>query len=172
MNFFHAISMVLEENENVSFMIGGNGPLSSQIDAEIKRGNLNRRVKNVGWISHDDELPVYLNTLKILVLPSYSEGLPAVILEAMACGTPVLVTPVGGLPEIVKNGQTGFLLKDNSPECIAKNIIDVLKCENLDEVSRKARNIILQNFTYEVAVRKYRSLLSQLRGDLNFSGES
>ena len=77
--------------------------------------HVNKNVTLVGWISHD-ELPSYLNMLKLLVVPSYTEGLPNIVIEAMSCGTPVLATPVGGVPDLIEDGITGFILEDNFPE--------------------------------------------------------
>lgn len=65
----------------------------------MKQSNLNDKVSLVGRVSYD-EVPRYLNQLKLLVILSYSEGFPNTVLEAMACGTPVLATRVGAVPDI------------------------------------------------------------------------
>lgn len=57
--------------------------------------------------------------------------------EAMACDTPVLATPVGGVPDVIKDGKTRFIMGDNSPECIAKNVIRALEHPNPEEIIRK-----------------------------------
>jgi glycosyltransferase involved in cell wall biosynthesis len=113
------------------------------------------------WIPHD-ELPRYLNELKLLILPSYTEGLPTGVLEAMACGTLVLATPVGAIPDVIKDGETGFIMENNSPECIAENVEKVLNCPNLDEIVKSARELVVKEFTYETAVDRYRKMLSYL----------
>jgi len=107
-------------------------------------------------------IPDYLNELSLLVLPSESEGLPGVILEAMACGTPVLATPVGAIPDIVKDAETGFILEDSSPECIAGNVMRALKHPDLIRITRNARKLIKQNYTYKTMVNNYEQILSKL----------
>lgn len=127
----------------------------------MEKNNLNDKVKPAGWIPHD-ELPDYRNGLKLLVLPSYTEGLPNIMLEAMACGTPVLATSVGGIPDVIKDGETGFIMENNSPECIAENVMRVLNHPNLDKIVKNARKLVEKEFTYEAAVGRYRMILKEL----------
>ena len=117
------------------------------------------KVEVPGWISHDKDLTSYLNELKVLVLASYSEGLPAIVQEAMACGVVVLATPVGGIPDLVKDGETGFILEDDSPECIAGNIIRVSERPDLEEISHNARRLIEKEYTFNVIAEKWQHLL-------------
>ena len=77
----------------------------------------------------------------------------------MGCGTPVLATSVGGAPDLIKDGNTGFIMKDNSPECIAKNVMRALEHPNLDEIVKNARALVEREFTYEAAVERYRKIL-------------
>ena len=93
------------------------------------------------------ELPDYLTRLKLLVLPSYTEGLPNNVLEAMACGTPVLATSVGAIPDVVpRDKETGFLVRDNSPPCLAKNIVEALTDPELKRIALNARNFVENEF--------------------------
>lgn len=157
--FTRAIPKVLERKSEVTFLIGGDGYLRDQIKKYIDEKHLNHKVKTPGWISRE-KLPKYLNELKLLVLPSYTEGLPNIMLEAMACGTPVLSTDVGGIPDIIHNEQTGFLMKENSPECIAENIISVLDHPDLQRVADRAWALVEREFTYEAAVERYSKVLN------------
>jgi glycosyltransferase involved in cell wall biosynthesis len=104
-------------------------------------------------------MPDYFNELKLLVVPSYSEGLPGTLLEAMACGTPALATPVGGIAEVIKDGETGFLLPDNSPQSIAQNVIRVLNYPNLAQIADNARALIEREYSFQAAVERYRRIL-------------
>ena len=114
-----------------------------------------------GWISHED-LPDYLNRLRLLIIPSYSEGLPNIMLEAMACGTPVLATPVGAIPDIIKDGETGFIMENNTPACIAENINRVLKDTNLEKIAADAKKVVEENFTFESSVKTWKILLEDI----------
>ena len=162
LNFVKAIPEVLKERDDLEFLIGGDGQLRNEIEADLDENNLNRKVKLVGWIPHD-KLPDYLNELKLVVLPSYTEGLPNIMLEAMACGTPVLASPVGSIPDLIEDGKTGFILGNNSPECIAKNVIRVLEHPNRDKIVKNARKLIEKEYTYEGTAERYRKILENIR---------
>ncbi|PXF51584.1 MAG: hypothetical protein C4B55_04235 [Candidatus Methanophagaceae archaeon] len=161
LNFAKAIPLILKEKSDLEFLIGGDGPLFDEINEELKNNGSYDKVKFTGWIPHN-ELPNYLNELKLILLPSYSEGLPAIVQEGMACGAVVLATPVGSIPDVIKDGETGFILEDNSPECIAKNVIRALEHPNLEEIVKNARNLIEEEYSYEVMVRKCRDSLDEL----------
>lgn len=154
-NFARAIPLVLDRISNARFLICGEGQIYSELGEYSDRENLNSKVNLPGWIPHD-KLPTYFNDLKLLVLPSFTEGLPNVMLEAMACGTPVLATTVGAIPDVIKDNETGFILEDNSPECIARSVVRVLNHPKLEEIARNARALVEREFTYETAVENYR----------------
>ena len=161
MNFVKAMPLVLEKSNTVEFLIGGYGPLQNKIGAKTKEDNLSQNANLVGYI-HPNELVDHLNQLKLFVLPSYSEGLPIGVLEAMACGTPVLATPVGGIPDVIKDGETGFIIENNTPECIAKNVIRTLEHPNLEEIVKNARKVIEKEYGYEAAVERYSKILENI----------
>ena len=81
---------------------------------------------------------------------------------AMACGAVVLATPVGGVPDLIKDEETGFILEDNSPECIAENVMRALNHPELDKIMNNARKLIEAEYTYEAAVERYRKILKNL----------
>jgi len=142
-------------------LIGGDGSLKDSIVATLQDEGLTARVDLPGWISHDD-LPAYLNQLRLLVLPSYTEGLPNIMLEAMACGTPVLATPVGAIPDVIRDEKTGFIMEDNSPECIAENVVRALEHPDLEEIAEVGRRFVGEEFTFERAVERWREVLEQV----------
>ena len=161
LNFAKAIPLILKERSDLDFLIGGNGALFDKIKNELKNNGSYDKVELTGWISHD-ELPKYLNELKLIVAPSYTEGgVPTVIMEAMACGTVSLVTPVASV-DVIKDGESGFILENNSPECIAKNVIRALEHPNLDEIVNNACNLLEEEFSYEKVVKQYRDIIYRM----------
>jgi glycosyltransferase involved in cell wall biosynthesis len=160
-NFIRAIPEVLKVMCEVRFLICGDGPLRGEIESELRKQNLQNEVELDGWISHD-HLPQYLNKLKLIVLPSYYEGLPNIMVEAMACGTPILATPVGAIPDFIRDGEIGFILENNSPECISQNIIRALNHPDLEQIGDKGMTFAEKEFCFEKAVDSYREVLNTL----------
>ncbi len=160
-NFIAAMPLILEQRNEIEFLVGGDGPLFDQVEVQLKDDGLQERVRLTGLIPHG-EVADYWNKLKLFVLPSKAEGLPRAMLEAMACGTPVLATPVGGIPDIIKDAETGFIMPANSPECIAENVVRALEHPKLDEIVSNARKLVEEGYSYEVVVEKYRQMLSEI----------
>ncbi len=159
-NFIEAIPLIAEQHNDIEFSIAGGGTLLTEIKTIIEK-HRNTRVSIRNWIPHD-ETPAYLNALDLLVIPSYWEDLPSVMLEAMACGTPVLAAPVAGIVDVIKDGETGFLLDNNSPESITNNVIRVLNSPNLSKVAKNGRSLIEHEYSYSAAVERYRKIMNSL----------
>ncbi len=156
-NFAISIQRISKMRNDIEFIIGGDGPLREEVELIIK----NKDKILAGKIPHE-KIPNYLNDLKLLVLPSYTEGLPNIVLEAMACGTPVLATPVGAIPDIIKDCETGFIMENNSPDCIAKNVIRALEYPYIEKIVRNAHAIVEKKYTYEKAVERYSYVLNNI----------
>lgn len=161
LNLIRAIPQILQIRDEIKFVVGGDGQQKSEIDKYLAENDLHDKVVLSGWISHDN-LPSYLNQLKLLVLPSYTEGLPNIMLEAMACGTPVLSTSVGAITDFIKDEDTGFIMENNTPDCIAENILRALNHANLERISQNARSLIESQFTYEKSTENYKNVLLNL----------
>ena len=160
-NLIHAIPLVLDRQRDLEFTIIGDGPQYKEITGIVEADNLSSVVKLTGWVPHA-ELPEHMNEMQLLVLPSLTEGLPTIALEAMACGTPVLATPVGGVPELIRDGETGFILENNSPHTIAQGIIRALSYPNIEKIIRNAHTLIEKEYTYEATTARYRNLITSL----------
>ncbi|MFC1985415.1 glycosyltransferase family 4 protein [Chloroflexota bacterium] len=169
-NFIKAVPLILDKQEEIEFVIGGDGPLFGKIKEEVKERGLYNKVELVGWIPTKEQLSLLLNRLKLLVLPSCSEGVPTIILEAMACGTPVLLTPVGGVPDVIKDRETGYILENNSPESIVAGVIRALNCPRFGVIAKNAHDLIQKEYIYEVVVDRHRKILNDLCQGLNKNG--
>jgi len=161
LNFVRAVPKVLEKKRGASFAIGGGGHLYDQVTERLKNEKLNDKVKMFGRISHET-VPEFLNELKLLVIPSYTEGLPNVMLEAMACGTPVLATPVGAISDVLVDGINGFLLESNAEDSIAEAILCILERQDLQEIAEQGVETIKKDFTLESAIGTYKKVLEKV----------
>jgi len=162
MNLVKAIPLILAQYEDVEFLIGGDGPSLPEIEEELKNDQFRGKVTLAGRIP-DEELPQFYNQIKLFVLPSYTEGLPQVILEAMACSTPVLATPVGSIPDVIKDGETGFIMEDNSPESVTRSVIRALKHLHLEDIAKNSRYLMEYDYTFEAAVQRYKTILASMQ---------
>lgn len=161
--FIDAISYLAKETENVEFLIGGSGDMLNTVIEKCKEIERQHNIKIVitGFIK-EEEFPIYLKELKLLVLPTqHAEGLPTIILEAMACGTPVLTRRIGAISDVVIDGQTGFIMENTSPQCIADNMKKVLEYLQLNNIVNNAHELIKKKYSFEAAVERYRCIINQ-----------
>jgi len=120
--FINAATTILKTRK-AEFWIVGNGELKEEIENMITNLKLESYVKIIG---ERDDIPQILSQTDIFVLPTLWEGTPRTIFEAMAAGVPVITTPVGGIPEIIKDNQNGFLVEPKNSEKLAEKILFVL----------------------------------------------
>lgn len=160
-NFVRALPAILNDTKGLRVLIGGDGHLKNSIQSVLQEEKLTDYVDLPGWVSNEN-YPKYLNQLRLLVLSSYTEGLPYTMLEAMTCGTPVLATPVGAIPDIIIDGKTGFIMEDNLPECIAENVSRALRSPNLDKIAENGRRFVEENFTFEKTTENWNRILNKL----------
>lgn len=161
-NLIESIPLILNHAAEVKFIIGGDGPLRDSLERQIQKANLDDVVTMLGWIPRD-EVCQRLNELKLLVIPSYYDVGPQILFEAMACGTPVLATPVGVVTDVIRDRETGFIMPNNSPECIAENVIRALEYPNLSKIVNNARKLIEREYTYKAAAERYKKIFESIQ---------
>lgn len=145
---------------DTAFTFIGDGDLREWLDDRLADEVAAGHVEMRGWVDHDD-VPVELNRLALVVLVSEAtEGLPTSILEALACGTPVLARPVSGVPDVVRDGETGFRLESTDPDDIEARIRGILDREDLGAVSERGRELVEREYSFEAAQRRYRDILA------------
>ena len=106
---------VAASRPDLRFVTAGIGPWRERLSALDN-------VSTLGPVP-SEEIAGLMAAADVLCLPSYSEGMPNVVLEAGACGLPVVATGVGGIPEVVKDGETGYLVPPRQPERLAEAVI-------------------------------------------------
>jgi glycosyltransferase involved in cell wall biosynthesis len=115
-----AIPAILRRHPGAEFWLGGDGDLA-QVQAIIDKEPWGKRVRLLGWVEGQAKDEAFARA-RVFLLPSYNEGLPVAVLEAMAHGVPVITTPVGDIPDAVTNGETGFLIEPGDVEAIADRV--------------------------------------------------
>jgi glycosyltransferase involved in cell wall biosynthesis len=120
-----AAGQILEKAKKpVRFVIAGDGPGRVEIEEKIAQSPWRQ---NITLLGHRNDVPNLLASLDVLVLPSYAhEGIPQIILQAQAAARAVVATTVGGIPEVVEDGVTGFLVPPRNPKALAEKIEELL----------------------------------------------
>jgi glycosyltransferase involved in cell wall biosynthesis len=121
MELLEGFAQIADKHPELHLIYIGNGQMMSLLQEQAKKLNISHKVKFLGNINHDD-VPQWLSHAKALALPSYHEGVPNVLLEAMSCGRPVIATSVGGIPEIIDEKHCGVLILKQSKEAVADAI--------------------------------------------------
>jgi colanic acid/amylovoran biosynthesis glycosyltransferase len=120
-----AIAQLTAEGEEFETILAGDGPMRKVIEERIQQFKLEGRVRITGWLSNESVRKQILDS-RAMVLPSFAEGLPVVLMEALALGRPAVTTYVAGIPELVEPGWSGWLVPPGSVEELATALRQVL----------------------------------------------
>jgi N-acetyl-alpha-D-glucosaminyl L-malate synthase BshA len=131
------ISHRLRERRKKDFLLImiGDGYLKNEIKNKINAYSIQELIFLVGPRPHE-EIPLWMAAADFLVLPSRNEGMPTVLLEAMACGLPIVATRVGGIPEVINDGENGILIDSNNIRELERSIVSLIDDEKLREKIR------------------------------------
>lgn len=132
-----ALRLIRKNGVQMQLVLAGDGPMRPAVEAYIQNHGLDDCVRITGWISND-EVRNELLAARALVLPSFAEGLPVVIMEALALGRPVISTYVAGIPELVRDGDSGWLVPAGSVHDLCTAIATALAtpAESLNVMGR------------------------------------
>jgi len=164
-----AMPLVLQQLPQARLVICGDGAERKDLEKLTQQLNLAHSVSFEGRIPNE-QLPDYYRSASVFVLPSIvditgeTEALGVVLLEAMACGTPVIGSNVGGIPDIITDGWNGFLAKQKNPQDLADKIIKLLSDEEMRQMfSDNGLQRISERFSWEVVTGKIGETYEQLR---------
>ncbi|MDB2262456.1 glycosyltransferase family 4 protein [Halorubrum ezzemoulense] len=154
-----------------SVCIVGDGPLYDPLVADVEERGLSNRVYLTGF---RDDIPRVLAASDVLVLPSFREGTPRVITEAMASGLPVIATDIAGIPEQVVDGENGYLIPTGDSEALANRVDTLLADADLRERMGARGQARAQRFSVATMVEEldsvYQKLIGEQDGNRNSSG--
>jgi glycosyltransferase involved in cell wall biosynthesis len=155
-----AMPRIIVEAPDTKFLFCG--PYEVEKVRQIcQRKGLMPFVEHVGPIPMQERLRFYQRA-DILVLPSYDEGMPIVVLEAMAIGLPIVTTPVGGIPEIIKNGIHGFLIKPGDTKALASRVLTLIKDPALRHRMGQSNQIKANEFDVTLFAKRLAGHLHEL----------
>jgi glycosyltransferase involved in cell wall biosynthesis len=155
-----AAAIVARELPDVGFLLFGEGPLGANLRAQIAAHGLQNQFVLAGF---RDDLDRWLPNFDAFVLPSYTEGLPNVVLEALAARVPVIATAVGGTPEVLADGQSGYLVPPGNPTVLAQRINVLLRDERLRaSMGMNGYYRVRDEFTFDRQASDYVKLFMEL----------
>lgn len=156
-----AAERVLRAGDDVGFVIFGDGPCKVALQQQIARLGITGAVILAG---HRGDLDKFMPHLDLLALPSYTEGMPNVVLEAFASGVPVVATSVGGVPEVVEHGVSGFLCPSGDADALADRLDEALSIEDLGDLGLAGRERVLQDYSFTAQATRYHDLFDDIFG--------
>jgi glycosyltransferase involved in cell wall biosynthesis len=135
-------------------LIAGTGPLQESLKTAIAEFGLQDKVHLLGFVP-DEQLPLLYRAVDLNVVPSQAlEGFGLVAVEALAAGTPSVVTPVGGLPEIVSGLSPSLIFSSPAPTAMATRIVELLNGSIRLPTQKQCRDLVLQNYTSELMAER------------------
>jgi glycosyltransferase involved in cell wall biosynthesis len=159
MHLLNAMESVWMDYPEATLIFVGKGDLEAELRSKAWQMGVSDRVKFLGW---RDDIPEIMKILDVFVLPSLNEGMGRVLVEAMAAGKPVVASRVGGIPDLVKPGQNGFLVEPGDENGLSAAIEKLLTDKSMrDEMGKKGREMC-QDFSVEKMIEKINVLYTSL----------
>lgn len=151
---------LLKDGVKVKTVIVGNDPYKGEYQKLAQATGVS---ENIIFTGFRKDIPELMSACDIFVLPSLSEGLPAVLLEASACGKPIIASNVGGIPDIVIHGETGFLAEPKDIDSFTHYVKLLLNDEDLSRnLGRNAYEHVKRNFDWDMIIKKYEEIYEQM----------
>lgn len=157
-----ALKLLVEQGLNVHITFAGDGPLRALLEEAVDNGGLRNQVTFAGWVD-EQRISELLRNCRALVLSSFAEGLPVVLMEALAMGRPVISTGVAGIPELVEHGKSGWLV----PAADATSLADAMReayCASTEELTAMGlagRQQVLMRHNVDREAEKLHRLLDE-----------
>jgi glycosyltransferase involved in cell wall biosynthesis len=160
-----AAALLRDEGIDFELILVGDGPMRREIEHLIDQLDLGRQVRITGWMSNADVRREILEA-RAMILPSFAEGLPVVIMEALALGRPVISTYVAGIPELVHEGVCGWLVPAGSIEDLAEAMRDALTAEpsRLEAMGRAGASRVTERHDAKIEAGKLADLITASAG--------
>ena len=155
-----AAKRIIKEFRNTVFVFVGDGYLSSRLERQAESVGVRKNIIFTGWRKDAVEI---LDLFDILVLPSLNEGMGKVLVEGMALGKPIIASNVGGIIDLVRNGENGILVPPGDSDALGEAILQLLKDKNLSEkLGKNGKAMVYPEFDASVMVKQIEDLYESL----------
>lgn len=161
-NLIAAINVVRKTVPDVLLYIAGKGPLASELQEQVEDAGLSDHVRFAGFVP-DDLLPIVYRAAELSIVPTVAlEGFGLITIESLAAGTPVLVTPVGGLPEVMRKFAPDLILPDTKAHSIADSLTAILKGEVQPPSEEDCREYARSRYDLTVIAQQTRNIYDEV----------
>lgn len=155
-----AVAGLVAENEDIQLLLLGEGGGRERLEGKVRELDLKDRVYMPGYVNNARK---YLPFLQIFALPSLTEGLPIVLLEAMMAGVPIVASRVGGIPNVLAAGRAGRLIEAGNVEALIQAIAETMqKSENVAQRIAEARRRVCEEYSSRIMAEKYREIYQRV----------
>jgi len=161
LNLVKAVKVLKAEDPTIKLLIIGNGLLKPSLTRYVINNDLENNVDFSGWLEGPRDVAAAYNSAKVMVNPSFNEGGPRVVLEAMACGLPVITTKVGLMIDIIRDGENGLFVGWD-PKDIATKIRLLLRDHNLRAKFSNEGLMLVKRFERKSAIKNYADSLKSV----------
>lgn len=155
-HLMEALSEVYKQHSNFQCLLIGDGECRDALTAQVRQLGLQDHVQFLGFRR---DIPELLSVLDLFVLPSISEGLPTVVLEAMASTVPVIATRVGGIPEVIQSGENGMLVPSKDSTALAESILQLMNHPQLrSNIAAAGRKRVEEQYSFRRQMEQFETL--------------
>ena len=161
-NLISAIALVRNQHPDVLLLIAGKGAISETLRSQIKELQLENHVQLLGFVP-DQDLAIAYRAAELSIVPTISlEGFGLIVIESLAAGTPVLGTPIGGIPEILQPFASDLILEGSTTQQLAQGIIESLSGQRKMPTAEACQAYVRQNYDWQVIARQMKSVYEQI----------
>ena len=161
-----AMEHLTKKIDDVELIVIGGGPLREALASQATKIGVGKYIKFIGWLDND-KLPEFYRLSDVVIVPSIvdekgeTEGMPVVIQEALSSGKPVIASRVSGIPDVIRDGYNGWLVKEKDPLELSNKIAEVLRSSNLKTI-RKNAILTARKYDWTEIARRYKEVIDKI----------
>ena len=161
-NLISAIALVRQQYPDVLLLIAGKGAIADALRSQIQELQLEDHVKLLGFVN-DQDLAIAYRAAELTIVPTVSlEGFGLIVIESLAAGTPVLGTPIGGIPEILRPLNSDLILESSETKHLAQGMIEALSGQRQMPSAADCQAYVKQNYDWQAITLQMKSVYEKI----------